>query len=97
MITLEQVKNILRVDTDEDDAYLELLMKAAEEYIIAAVGAYPQSARADILAACLVSTMYETRSFAVEKEDKKQAVIQSMLVQLELEHGLENGGKPDGS
>ena len=59
MVTLEQIKNILRVDTDEDDAYLELLMKAAEEYIIAAVGAYPQSARADILAAFLVGLIVE--------------------------------------
>jgi uncharacterized phage protein (predicted DNA packaging) len=94
MVTLEQIKNILRVDTDEDDAYLELLIKAAEEYISAAVGAYPQSARADILTAFLVSTMYETRSFAVDKEDKRQAVVQSMLIQLQLEQG---GGESYGN
>lgn len=86
MVTLEQIKNIIRVDTDDDDAYLELLLKAAEEYIIGAVGAYPDSARADILAAFLVSNMYETRSYTIDKEDKKQYIVKSMLVQLQLDY-----------
>lgn len=86
MITLEQVKNVLRIDTDEDDEYLLLTMQAAEEYIAAAVGKYPESARADILALFLVSNMYESRTFTVTgASEEKQYIIRSMLTQLSLE------------
>ena len=86
MITLEQVKNVLRIDTDEDDTYLALAIKAAEEYITAAIGQYPESARADILALFLVSNMYENRTFTVmANNEEKQYIIRSMLTQLSLE------------
>lgn len=85
MITLDQVKNVLRIDTDEDDSFLELTIQAAHEYIVAAVGRYPESARADILALFLVSDMYETRTFSVSKDEKKRYTINSMLTQLSLE------------
>lgn len=85
MLTLEQVKNVLRIDVDDDDAYLTLAMQAAEEYIAAAVGRYPVSARADILALFLISNMYETRTFTVTADEEKQYIIRSMLLQLSLE------------
>ncbi len=37
MITVEQIKNNLRIDYDEDDTYLEMLLGAAQLYILGSI------------------------------------------------------------
>ena len=39
-MTLEEVKNFLKVDFDDDDSLITLEIEAAEEYITDAVGQY---------------------------------------------------------
>lgn len=90
MIDLPQIRNILRIDTGDDDEFLSLALDAAVEYIKAAVGDYPEnSKRADMITAFLVSDMYEKRNFVVEKPEEKGYIIRSMLMQLELEKEME--------
>ena len=48
MIDIYSVKSALKIETDADDAYINLLLTAANEYIVSAVGFYPECARADI-------------------------------------------------
>lgn len=42
-MTLEEVKNFLKVDFDDDDSLITLQIEAAEEYITDAVGQYKES------------------------------------------------------
>lgn len=82
-MTLEQVKKIIKVDFDDDDVYIQLLMDSAEEYITDGVSSYDETiARHRLLLIALVNAAYEERSYTVK--DCKQAgyIVRSMTAQL---------------
>lgn len=83
---LKEVKQFLRVDFDEDDIYIKLLIRAAEEYVENAVD-FPQkeSPRYTLLVYFIVSSLYENRAYTVDQADEKVAyTIKSMLLQMQL-------------
>lgn len=63
MLTVEEIKNNLRIDYDEDDAYLEMLLGAAQLYILGSIEAVelPDTPQANTLVFMLVSLWYENR------------------------------------
>ena len=86
MPELDEIKKYLRVDFDDDDSYIELLINTAEEYIEAAVGAYrEESARQKLLLYNIVATLYENRQFTIEKEEQVAYLLNSMILQLQSE------------
>ncbi len=84
---LQQVKQFLRIDFDDDDSYIMLLIDVAKEYIIDAVGQYDAtSARYKLLALNIVSTLYENREYTIDKTNEKVAyTLKSIILQLQLE------------
>ena len=86
-MTLEEVKNFLKVDFDDDDSLITLEIAAAEEYIADAVGQYKESsARMKLLLLNIVSTLYENRVYTVlQANEKVQYSHRSMVLQLQLE------------
>lgn len=86
-MTLEKVKQFLKVDFDDDDSIIELIMVAAEEYIAGAVGTCDfNKARVRLLYLNLVGSMYENRLFTVDTSNEKLSwITNSMLLQLQLE------------
>lgn len=84
---LEQIKQFLRVDFDDDDSYIILLIDVAKEYIIDAVGKYDEtSARYKLLLLNIVSTLYENREYTIDKTNEKVAyTLKSIILQLQLE------------
>ncbi len=89
---LDEVKNFLRVDFDDDDTYIQLLIEAAKEYIINTVGFYDNDiARMRLLLLVLIGYMYESRSYIIEnKSDKAAYPCRSMVLQLQLEYPKES-------
>ena len=86
MPELSEIKKYLRIDFDDDDSYLDLLIGAAKEYIEAAVGAYREDcARHKLLLYNIVATMYENRQFTLEKGDQVAYTLKTMILQLQLE------------
>lgn len=63
MLTVEEVKNNLRIDYDEDDTYLEMLLGAAQLYILGSIEALelPDTPQTNTLVYMLVSLWYENR------------------------------------
>lgn len=86
---LEEIKNFLRIDGDDDDEFLLLLMDAAKEYVTHGIGRCDESsARVKLVLLTIVSTLYENRLFTVESANEKvQYAIRSMMMQLSLECG----------
>lgn len=87
---LQEVKSFLKVDFDDDDSYILLLIDAAKEYIIDSVGKYDASkARMRVYLLNIVSTLYEKRSLTVElanqKDEKVQYALMSIARQLRLD------------
>lgn len=86
-MNLTLVKNFLRIDMDEDDEYLNLLIEAAKEYIIDAIGVCDEeNPRVKLLMLNIIASLYETRQFTIEKANEKvQYTLKSMLMQLQLD------------
>ena len=84
---INTVKKYLRIDFDDDDEIINIVMSAAEEYIKGAVGRFDvSSGRMQLLYLNLISAMYEQRMFTVDTANEKvSAIISSMILQLQLE------------
>lgn len=89
-MTIEEVKEYLRVDIDDDDKMIAQMMAAAESYIIGAVGKYnPEDERANILFLAVVQDLYENRMLMVTEQQKKRMsyLYASIILQLQYQTG----------
>lgn len=88
-LTLEFVKRFLRVDYNDDDAYIALLLSAAREYVTDALGQCDESiARVRLLELIVISEMYEKRTLTFNADQintKVQYAIRSIINQLQWE------------
>lgn len=97
-LTLQDVKSYIKVDFDDDDSNIQLMLDAATEYITGSVGECdPTKARVRLLLLSIVGFMYETRTFTLEKDSKVPYPWQNTLLQLRWEYGNDSeGGEQDG-
>ena len=90
-LTLESVKNYLRVDFDDDDTLIEMMMDTAKEYIKDAVGAFDETKpRHNMILLAVVAHLYENRLLQGQSSGKITRIINSMLLQERLDYGEEN-------
>lgn len=87
MITLEQVKNYLRIDYEDEDNYLNNLIGISLIYIDSMVGEkYKENEKliklADLLQFKIISDMYEERSTFVQNSVKTDRITNSILDKL---------------
>lgn len=84
MITVEELKNNLRIDYDEDDAYLEMLLGAAQLYILGSIEVLelPDTPQINTLLFMLVSLWYENRVPATNAMQQVPFTITAMIHQL---------------
>lgn len=63
MLTVDQIKNNLRIDYDEDDQYIEMLLEGAKMFILGTIDleTLPVDHRVDTVVFMLVALWYETR------------------------------------
>ena len=85
-MTLEYVKSFLKIDFDDDDEFIALIIEAAREYVIAALGKCDEDiARVRLLMLVIISDMYEKRALTVNSDStntKVQYTIRSIINQL---------------
>lgn len=94
ILTLEEIKQWLRIDHDEEDTLLLTLKETARQYLRNATGREwsrtNQVARQVML--CLIADMYENRELTVSRNGgmaNLRPAIQSMIVQLQYEPSVE--------
>ena len=91
-MTLEQVKDYLRVDGDDDDNIIQVMMEAAKEYIISAVGEDDEEDKtAKILFCAIVQNMYDNRELMQSDIQQRKAIeytFKSMILQLQIKKSL---------
>ena len=95
MITVAEIKNNLRIDYDEDDTYLEMLLGAAQLYILGSieVTVLPDDPKTNTLIFMLVSLWYENRVPATNAmQQQVPFTITAIIHQL---RGLNNGKHQD--
>lgn len=85
-LTLEETKLFLRIDGDDDNAFINLITNAARKYIEKQIGELnEEDPRVKMLILGLVSNMYTKRLLTVEKDEKVQFVMNTMIMQLQFE------------
>lgn len=95
IITPEETKDWLRIDGDEEDSTIKLLINAAEEYLKNATGRKFDSTnnQARLFCLVLVTDWFENRDLMGAKvSEKVRFSIQSMLLQLQFVEGDELSG-----
>lgn len=92
-LTLDLVKSFLRVDYDDENDYIDLLISAAREYVTDALGQCDETvARVRLIELVIISEMYEKRTLTFNSDStntKAQYTIRSIINQLQFE-GDEN-------
>lgn len=88
-MTLNDIKNYLRIDFEEDDTYLTELLEVAQIYIDSMVGeTYKTNEKAvklaNLLLKKLVNDMYENRGTEIPQNTKKDVIVSSILDKLSL-------------
>lgn len=85
---LELVKEYLRIDFDDEDNTLSLMIEAAKQYITDSIGIFIEdSPKHRLVLLSLVSAMYENRDYAAEKAaEKVQYVLKSIILQEQLKN-----------
>ena len=86
-MTLEEVKNFIHVDFNDDDTKIEIMKDAAIEYIEDALGSYnDKRAKQKLLVGTLVQDMYDKNSFTVDdKNESVKYIVKSIILQEQLE------------
>ncbi|WP_031405275.1 head-tail connector protein [Geobacillus vulcani] len=84
IVSLDEVKNWLRIDFSEDDTLLTTLIKAAETYLKNATGVeYDENNHlAKLFCMTLISDWYENREMIGKASDQIRPIINSILMQL---------------
>lgn len=85
IITLEEAKMHLKVDSDEEDNYIQILIDASEEFIIDATGKIfdQKNKRAKVASLFLLASMYENRIDSTEKVSQRvRSMVLLLLTQL---------------
>lgn len=91
MMTLAEMKSYLKVDYNDDDNEITLMMNVAREYITDAIGECDETiARVQLLMRVIVGELYEKRSMTFDMNstnEKVQYVIRSIINQLSFSFG----------
>ena len=89
ILTLEEAKNYLRIDYDEDDTLLQSLMIAAIDYLRDAINDFDKKVekekfrnRARIIACVLLQDWYDNREHAESKDFSY--TVRSLMTQLQV-------------
>lgn len=86
-MTLEEVKNYLRIDDIYEDNFLNELIEVSQIYIDSMVGEYYKQdikaiKLANLLQKKLISDMYENRSTEIPQNTKQDRIVTSILDKL---------------
>ena len=85
-MTLAEMKSYLKVDFNDDDNDITLMMDVAREYIVDAIGECNEEiARVKLLMRVIVAELYEKRALTFDMNstnEKVQYVIRSIINQL---------------
>lgn len=88
-MTLQEIKDYLRIDSDDENIFLTELIEISEIYITSMVGTnYKTDEKAIKLATLLqkklISDMYENRSTEIASNTKQDRIVTSILDALAL-------------
>ena len=96
-MTLDVVKKYLRIDDDEDDDIIQIMMSAAEQYIIDSVGEYDsENPKANLLYLAVMQDMYDNRKLIADAPQNLSRVMGSITLQLQCSQMAKDDSESEG-
>jgi uncharacterized phage protein (predicted DNA packaging) len=94
IISLEEVKEWLRIEHNDEDNTLQMLIKAAETYLQNATGNTFDNTNnlAKLFCLVLVTDWYENREMVGKASEKVRQTVESMVSQLSHCYAPQEGG-----
>jgi len=85
ILELEEVKKWIRLDADDEDDIVQMLINAAEEYLVNATGKSFAEANnlAKLFCLVLIAEWYDDRKLIGQVTEKIRFTIDSILMQLQ--------------
>lgn len=87
IVSLEEAKQHMRIDTGEDDIYIQMLITAAEQFVSNVTGKTFDDTNALAKTICLliIADLYDKREITTEKTSEKvRDIVTMILTQLSL-------------
>jgi uncharacterized phage protein (predicted DNA packaging) len=82
-LTVDEIKNWLRIDHNEDDSLLEIMIIAAEQSIKGSIGFIPMSELGTMVKRMIITDWYENRgSFVQGSINELPLGVRSILTQM---------------
>lgn len=93
IVSIDEAKKWLRVDHNDEDNMIQMLIKAAEKYLKNATGNTFDSSNelAQLFCLVLVADWYENREMIGKVSDKIRHTVDSILAQLSYCYGPQEG------
>ena len=86
-VSLETVKQYLRVDFPDDDQLIGIMMDTAKQYIRDGIGTFEEtSPKHNMILLAVVAHLYENRQFQGQSAGKIMHIIRSMMWQERLNY-----------
>ena len=86
-VSLETVKQYLRVDFPDDDQLIGIMMDTAKQYIRDGIGAFePENPKHNMILLAVVAHLYENRQLQGQSAGKIMHIIRSMMAQERLNY-----------
>lgn len=94
IISLDEAKKWIRVDHNDEDSTIQMLINAAEKYLQNATGNIFDSSNelAQLFCLVLIADWYENREMIGKVSDKIRHTIDSILAQLSYCYDTQEGG-----
>ncbi|MCL9970354.1 head-tail connector protein [Anoxybacillus kestanbolensis] len=94
IVTLEETKQWLRVEHNDEDSLISMLINAAEKYLFNATGNTFDNTNelAKLLCHVLVTDWYENREMIGKTSEKIRPAVESILAQLSHCYDIQEGG-----
>lgn len=89
IVSLDEAKQWLRIDHSDEDGMIQMLINAAEKYLLNATGNTFDNTNelAKLFCYVLVTDWYENRELMGRVSDQVRPILKSILVQLEYTYG----------
>lgn len=96
MLELSRVKNYIRVDVDEDDELIKMLMESAYSYVKGAIDNFEEKCKdklfenkAEHIMLFLIADWYDSRQYSrYEKYNEVSHIVTAMIQQIQLEDAI---------
>jgi uncharacterized phage protein (predicted DNA packaging) len=94
IVSLDEAKEWVRIEHNDDDSTIQMLIKAAEKYLKNATGNTFDSSNelAQLFCLVLVADWYENRDMIGKVSDKIRPTVDSILAQLTYCYEPQEGG-----